>query len=296
MLLPQANEECRCAQENIRWQKGRYVEYKNFIAVTLQRYCSDYQDGNSQWFMENDGTDYVLITYSYNGEMLDYKAVGHSGTAYAIRMTAPKKGIGLVVEQKVLDNCSLLRQYRDLAYTIYTHEYIVKSDGTIEKRSVDAPRKEIVDVMSSVEQFSFEQFQTYFQKWDKPYVDYTLFTSSKDQTELPFESCLSLIPDTLDHNCWPRDIRWLPCRYMENEKFISFFIIKECMTPKAGFIPYTDYLILEFHKNGTFKRARNIYHWDDDSVVADSVMHTLITKNLKTYCTEVLMPLDDGSK
>ena len=63
-FLPQANEECRCAQENIRWQKGCYIEYKNFIAVTLQRYCSDYQDGNSQWFMENDGTDYVLITYS----------------------------------------------------------------------------------------------------------------------------------------------------------------------------------------------------------------------------------------
>ena len=80
------------------------------------------------------------------------------------------------------------------------------------------------------------------------YVDYTLFTSSKDQAELPFGSCLSLIPDTLDHNCWPRDIRWLPCRYMDNEKFISFFIIKECITPKAGFIPYTDYLILEFYK------------------------------------------------
>ena len=63
-FLPQANEECRCAQENIRWQKGCYIEYKNFIAVTLQRYCSGYQDGNSQWFMENDGTDYVLITYS----------------------------------------------------------------------------------------------------------------------------------------------------------------------------------------------------------------------------------------
>lgn len=228
--------------------------------------------------------------------MLDYKVVGHSGTAYAIRMTAPKKGTGLVVEQKVLDDCSLLRQYKDLAYTISTHEYIVKSDEMIEKRSIDAPCKEIVDVMSSVEQFSFEQFQAYFLKWDKPYVDYTLFTSSKDQAELPFGSCLFLIPDTLDHNCWLRDIRWLPCRYVENEKFISFFIIKECMTPKAGFIPYTDYLILEFYKNGTFKRARNIYHWDDDSVVADSVMHTLIKKNLKTYCTEVLMPLDDGSK
>ena len=83
--------------------------------------------------------------------MLDYNVVGHSGTAYAIRMTALKKGTGLVVEQKVLDDCSLLRQYKDLAYTISTHEYIVKSDEMIEKRSIDAPREEIVDVMSSVE-------------------------------------------------------------------------------------------------------------------------------------------------
>ena len=52
------------------------------------------------------------------------------------------------MEQKVLDNCSLLRQYKDL---VYTHEYIVKSDGLIETRSIDAPREEIVDVMSSVE-------------------------------------------------------------------------------------------------------------------------------------------------
>lgn len=71
----------------------------------------------------------------------------------------------------------------------------------IEKRSIDAPCKEVVDGMSSVEQFSFEQFQAYFLKWDKTYVDYTLFTSSKDQAELPFESCLSLIQDALDHNC-----------------------------------------------------------------------------------------------
>lgn len=130
------------------------------------------------------------------------------------------------MEQKVLDDCSLLRQYKDLAYTMYTHEYIVKSDGMIEKRSIDAPREEIVDVMSSVEQFSFEQFQTYFQKWDKLYVDYALFTRSNDQAELPFESCLSLIPDTLDKNSWPRDIRWLPCRYMENGKFLFSSLLR----------------------------------------------------------------------
>lgn len=93
--------------------------------ILLLSLCNDtvrtIRMGTVKWFMENDGTDYVLITYSYNGEMLDYKIVGHSGTAYAIRMRAPKKGTGLVVEQKVLDDCSLLSQYKDLAYTIYTH-------------------------------------------------------------------------------------------------------------------------------------------------------------------------------
>ncbi|MDE6722136.1 MAG: hypothetical protein K2J84_08335 [Bacteroidaceae bacterium] len=295
-FLPRTNEECCCEPENVSWQKGSYIKYKNFIAVTLQRYCSSYQDGNSQWFTENDGTDYMLITYSYNGEMLDYKKVGHSGTAYTIHMTALENGLGLVVEQRVLEDCSRLRQYKNLIYTVYTHEYILKSDGIIVERSIDAPHKEVVDVLSSVEQLSFEQFQTYFQKWDRPYVDHTLFTRSKDHAELPFESCLSLIPDTLDHNCWPRDILWLPCRYIENEKFIYFFLIKDCMTPKVGFIPYTDYLVLEFHKNGTFKRARNIYHWDDDSTVTETMIHALITKVVQTVYTETPMPPNANSK
>ena len=50
--------------------------------------------------MENDGTDYVLITYSYNGEMLDYKIVGHSGTAYAVRIRTPKRELGLSWNRK----------------------------------------------------------------------------------------------------------------------------------------------------------------------------------------------------
>ena len=60
-FLPQANEKCRCAQEIYDGKREVMLNTKTF---TLQRYCSGYQDGNSQWFMENDGTDYVLITYS----------------------------------------------------------------------------------------------------------------------------------------------------------------------------------------------------------------------------------------
>lgn len=271
-FLPATSEECRCEPENASWIKGSYIELKGIVVVMLQRYCSDYQDGNNQWFMENDGTDYVLITYSSyssSGKMLDCKTVGHSGTAHSVSLSASEHGPGLVAEQRTLDDCSLLHQYKDLVYTVSTHEYTVKPDGTIEERTVDAPHKEVVDVMSSIKQLSFPQFQSYFQKQDNPSIDHTLFTPSETHEELPFESCLSLIPDTLDHNSFPRDIRWIPCRCIEGKTTLSFFLIKDCATPIAGFLPYTDYMILEFHKNGTFKSARNIYHTADDNPTLD---------------------------
>lgn len=263
------------------WLRGSYIEGKNYIAVILQRYYSDFLDGNHRWLMENEGTDYVIITYSGEGKMLDCKTVGRSGAAYSLRMSAPKHGLGVVVEQRIVDDCSQRLQYVNPVYTVFTREYVLKSDGKIKERELVAPHKEVVDVMSSVKQFSFDRFLSNFRKWDKPYVDHTLFTPSSDRADLPFESCLSLIPDTLDYNCWPRDIQWIPCRYIETEDALCFFVIKDCATPKVGYAPYTDYLVLEFHKDGTFKCASNIYHTDDDSVVDSTTADMLITKALK---------------
>ncbi|MDE5561899.1 MAG: hypothetical protein K2J00_08940 [Bacteroidaceae bacterium] len=266
---------------NWGWIRGSRIEGKNYIAVTLQRYYSDFLDGNHRWFMENEGTDYVIITYSREGKMLDCKTVGRSGAAYSLHISAPKHGLGCVVEQNIIDDCSQLLQYINPVHTVFAKEYVLKSDGKIKEREIVAPHKEVVDVMSSVKQFSFEQFLSNFRKWDKPYVDHTLFTPSSDQAELPFESCLSLIPDTLDYNCWPREIRWIPCRYIETKDVLHFFVIKDCPTPKVGYAPYTNFLALEFHKDGTFKCASNIYYCDDNSNVDVATANILITKALK---------------
>ena len=108
-FLPPTNDDCHCKQKDISWQKGSYIEFKNFIAVTLQRYCRDYQDGNNEWFMENDGVDYMLITYTRDGKMIDFKTLCHSGTAaYAISIKASDDGQGLAVEQRTLDDAFML--------------------------------------------------------------------------------------------------------------------------------------------------------------------------------------------
>lgn len=233
-FLPPANDDCHCKQKDISWQKGSYIEFENFIAVALQRYCRDYQDGNDKWFMENDGFDHMLITYSRDGKMIDCKTLCHSGTAaYAIGIKASDDGRSLVVEQKTLDDCSLLVQYKNLVYTSCTRKYTLKSSGKIKESIVVAPHKETVDVLSSVKQFSFEQFKGYFHKQVNPAINHTLFTSAGEDRELPFESCLFIIPDTLDHNSWPRDIRWIPCQYIEQKNLITFFFYQRLLYTKG---------------------------------------------------------------
>ena len=232
-FLPPVSDDCLCKQEDIRWQRGNYVEFENFIAVALQRYCMDYQDGKDEWFMENDGVDNMLITYSRDGKVIDSKPLGHYGTAaYKIGIKASDDGKGLVVEQRTLDDCSLLVQYKNLEYTSCTRKYTLDSDGKIKERITVAPHKEIVDILSSVKQFSFDQFKAYFQKQNNPVIDHTLFTRDGGGKELPFESCLSLIPYPLDYNCWPRNIWWTAYQYIEDEELFSFFVIKSCDTPR----------------------------------------------------------------
>ena len=61
------------------WQKGSYMECGGFITVMLKRHCQDYKDGNSQYFIKNLVTDYMLVTYSRDGEILDLKQSDMTG-------------------------------------------------------------------------------------------------------------------------------------------------------------------------------------------------------------------------
>ena len=89
-----------------------------FISVMLKRHCQDYKDGNSQYFTENLVTDYMLVTYSRDGKILDFKTVGHDGSAYFTRITPNEQALNFLVEQGALDDCTSILRYQDLTYTV----------------------------------------------------------------------------------------------------------------------------------------------------------------------------------
>lgn len=287
-FLPPIQDDCLCEQYNVFWQKGSYMECGGFITVMLKRHCQDYKDGNSQYFIENLVTDYMLVTYSCDGEILDFKTVGHDGRAYFTRIAPKGQAPNFLVQQGSLDDCTSILRYQDLTYTVRTYEYNVSPDGKIKERTTGTAQKETIkNPENDRAPIRFEEFMSYFKKWEKPYVNDSLFIPSTQQAYLPFPECFSLIPDTLDCGCWTRDLQWTPGRYIESKERYFFFVTKDCMTPHRAPSPYADYMVLEFSKDGIFKEASNIFHVTDDSYIED--LPSALTLRLKSSLDSALI-------
>jgi len=173
-FLPPIQDGCLCGQDDVFWQKGSYMERGGFITIMLKRHCQDYKDGNSQYFIENDVTDYMLVTYSRDGKILDFKTVGHDGRAYFTRIVPSGQAPNFLVEQGSLDDCTSILRYQDLTYTVRTYEYNVSPDGKIKERTTGTAQKETIkNPENDRTPIRFEEFMSYFKKWDNPYV-YTI--------------------------------------------------------------------------------------------------------------------------
>lgn len=287
-FLPPIQDGCLCGQDDVFWQKGSYMERGGFITIMLKRHCQDYKDGNSQYFIENDVTDYMLVTYSRDGKILDFKTVGHDRRAYFTRIVPSGQAPNFLVEQGSLDDCTSILRYQDLTYTVRTYEYNVSPDGKIKERTTGTAQKETIkNPENDRTPIRFEEFMSYFKKWDNPYVNDSLFIPSPPYADLPFPECFSLIPDTLDCGCWPRDLQWTPCRYIESKEGYFFFVVKSCMTPHRAPSPYADYMVLEFCKDGTFREASNVFHITDDMDIKD--LSSALTLRLKSSLDSVII-------
>ena len=264
------------------------MEFDGLVAVMLKRHCQDYKDGNSQYFMENSVTDYMLITYSRGGEIRDFKTLGHDGWAYFTRISPGGQALKFIVEQGSLDDCTLIFRYKDLVYTVRTCEYTIDPDGKIKDKTVGASQKETIkNPENNRTPIRFEEFMSYFGKWEKPYVNDSLFVPAREDAELPFPACFSLIPDSLDCNCWPRNLEWTAGWYIESNSHYFFFVCKGCMNPHSHQAPYTDYMMLTFSKDGKFEEALNVFQVTDDSDIED--LSSVLTLRLKSSLAPAVM-------
>lgn len=276
--------------DSIMWLKGSCFRHGDIIVAMLRKWDMNVYDKYKHYIMENDVCNFMLITYSAKGELIDSKVLGKYGgndvgNTYYTNITPTDDPLKFRVEQATLDgDGKLMKQYKeDLIYTVTTHEYTISPEGKIGDKTLGTAKEHRRPKgTENSGNTSFAQFKSYFAKCTAPYNNDSLFEMKVPGEFLSKPECFDIIPDTILSNVMPRDADLAACRYIETEESCFFFMVEGCMIPIEGY-PYTDYKILEFDKKGRFKKQYIVAHFSDDMDIDYEKIPGVLSQNLKEY-------------
>ena len=276
--------------DSIMWLKGSCFRHGDIIVAMLRKWDMNVYDKYKHYIMENDVCNFMLITYSAKGELIDSKVLGKYGgndvgNTYYTNITPTDDPLKFRVEQATLDgDGKLMKQYKeDLIYTVTTHEYTISPEGKIADKTLGTAKEHRRPKgTENSGNTSFAQFKSYFAKCTAPYNNDSLFEMKVPGEFLSKPECFDIIPDTILSNVMPRDADLAACRYIETEESCFFFMVEGCMIPIEGY-PYTDYKILEFDKKGRFKKQYIVAHFSDDMDIDYEKIPGVLSQNLKEY-------------
>lgn len=276
--------------DSIMWLKGSCFRHGDIIVAMLRKWDMNVYDKYKHYIMENDVCNFMLITYSAKGELIDSKVLGKYGgndvgNTYYTNITPTDDPLKFRVEQATLDgDGKLMKQYKeDLIYTVTTHEYTISPEGKIADKTLGTAKEHRRPKgTENSGNTSFAQFKSYFAKCTAPYNNDSLFEMKVPGEFLSKPECFDIIPDTILSNVMPRDADLAACRYIETEESCFFFMVEGCMIPIEGY-PYTDYKILEFDKKGRFKKQYIVAHFSDDMDIDYEKIPNVLSQNLKEY-------------
>ena len=276
--------------DSIMWLKGSCFRHGDIIVAMLRKWDMNVYDKYKHYIMENDVCNFMLITYSAKGELIDSKVLGKYGgndvgNTYYTNITPTDDPLKFRAEQATLDGDGMLmKQYKeDLIYTVATHEYTISPEGKIVDKPLGTTKeRRRPKGTENSGNTSFAQFKSYFAECTAPYNNDSLFEMKVPGEFLSKPECFDIIPDTILSNVMPRDADLAACRYIETEESCFFFMVEGCMIPIEGY-PYTDYKILEFDKKGRFKKQYIVAHFSDDMDIDYEKIPTVLSQNLKKY-------------
>lgn len=145
----------------------------------------------------------------------------------------------------------------------------IGSKGEIEMRQIAEYKQHIPDdELKQNPPLSFGDFLSKFRKWDKKEFGDSLFVCSQEaNSSLSSSLLLELFSkNIICERCWPKDLCWTPCHYIETEHSFLCFMVIDCSFPKGQELPYSDYVIALFDKKGQLQKIVNVMHMDHDDV------------------------------
>lgn len=262
-FLPKASSILKNESECL-WQGGGYIRKDDFIVAFLQAHFPNCHDGNEKWFMENLVTCKVLVSYSPDGKLLDSRTIGKRSSLCELSIEPSSLGL-LTVEQRTLASPRQLHEYADWKYSVQKNSYSLTSLGKIKSKMLWKGHKIVPNkFVQQNPPLTFKSFLRYFKRWEGKVDLDSLFTDNGDMR--PYLLLRSLLTDWQPCDCWPVDLQWTPCRYVETDSLYYFFVVTDCSFTKKKVGMYADRVILIFDKDGTLRDVITVSRNEDGKV------------------------------
>lgn len=179
------------------------------------------------------------------------------------------KGSAFYVSQFVLEDPAMAHDYNGLDYMVQRSKVTISPKGEIKVKQLNKYKQHIQDEeLCANPQLEFGDFLKKFKKWNQKELGDSLFVYSQGNNSFLASSLLlKLLPkEDICGRCWPKDLSWTPCHYIETKRLFLCFMILECDFPKGEVVPYVDYVVALFDKRGQFQKIVNIMHKEHDDV------------------------------
>lgn len=262
-FLPKASSILKNESECL-WQGGGYIRKDDFIVAFLQAHFPNCHDGNEKWFMENLVTCKVLVSYTQDGKLLDSRTIGKRSGLCELSIEPSSPGL-LTVEQRTLASPRQLHEYADWKYSVQKNSYFLTSIGKIKSKILWKGHKTVPNkFVQQNPPLTFKSFLRYFKRWEGKVDLDSLFTDNGDMR--PYLLLRSLLTDWQPCDCWPVDLQWTPCRYVETDSLYYFFVVTDCSFTKKKVGMYADRVILIFDKDGTLRDVITVSRNEDGKV------------------------------
>lgn len=179
------------------------------------------------------------------------------------------KGSAFYVSQFVLEDPAMAHDYNGLDYMVQRSKVTISLKGEIKMKQLNKYKQHIQDEeLCANPPLEFGDFLKKFKKWNQKELGDSLFVYSQGNNSFLASSLLlKLLPkEDICGRCWPKDLSWTPCHYIETKRLFLCFMILECDFPKGEVVPYVDYVVALFDKRGQFQKIVNIMHKEHDDV------------------------------
>lgn len=179
------------------------------------------------------------------------------------------KGSAFYVSQFVLEDPAMAHDYNGLDYMVQRSKVTISPKGEIKVKQLNKYKQHIQDEeLCANPPLEFGDFLKKFKKWNQKELGDSLFVYSQGNNSFLASSLLlKLLPkEDICGRCWPKDLSWTPCHYIETKRLFLCFMILECDFLKGEVVPYVDYVVALFDKRGQFQKIVNIMHKEHDDV------------------------------